>query len=335
LLIEEKQTEFILLETNCPYCSSFNKNNLVKTKDYEMDYNVEFTVSVCIDCGFIYTSIRPEEEVLYKVFYPDNYLCYGVKHKKGLACFIDKVRMGKQAKERASLIKKYFQKKNIKILEVGSATGEFLQFVKNNYGWESEGIEPNEQLAIQCKQEGLNIINSTLENASIKDDYYDVICLFNVLEHLWDPKAALIKLNKSLKKDGIIIAELPNPNSPMRTLFGKHWFLYHLPRHLSHFSEKSLANIMQKTGFYHLKTFKMFRPTVNALSFQYKIKDNIKSKIIKNILNTNNPLIILLSLIVEIINNLFYDSNIVLSVFKKEKTPSIKENTHLITKRIS
>jgi len=292
-----------LLETNCPNCESTSKKTVVMTKDYEIECDYEFTVSECLDCGLMYTSTRPEPEVLYRDFYPDNYLCYGIEHKKGIARFIDSMRMEKQAKERANLIKKFIPGQNVKLLEVGSATGEFLKFAHENYGWEADGVEPNEKLAAQS-----GAINATLEEARLKEDYYDVVCLFNVLEHLWNPREALVKLNKTLKKGGIIVAEVPDIDSPMRKFFQEHWFLYHLPRHLTHFSRKSLSDLMQKTGFKHVKTCKQFRPTVNALSLQYRTK----------VLSAANPLVLAFSIPFEIIHNTFYNSNIMLAIYEKD-----------------
>ena len=311
-----------LIRTNCPRCGSFGSIRIVTTPDYEMSVQSPFEVGQCLNCHFIYSSVRPDYKTLFSRFYPDDYLCYGSK-QNWFVSMVDKQRMRRQALQRFNLIKKYFPLSKNKVLEVGCATGEFLK-VCFQHGNEVHGIEPNNKLSDSLKKSGINVINNTLEEATVKDNSFDLICLFNVFEHLWDPVYSLYKLNSLLKTGGILVLEVPDFDSPWRKIFHHYWFLYHLPRHLSHFTRNQLNELMVEFGFRNEAILKQFRPTVNALSLKYAVQAHFQNKFIKCIFKENNPVILGMAIFFELFSNLFFNSNQMLCIYKKNNNVEIK-----------
>lgn len=309
---------FPLIRVNCARCGGWDAERVMQTPDYELHIEAPFEISLCRGCGHITTSVRPDYETLFSKFYPDDYLCYG--GKGGVAGFIDRMRMEAQASQRAKMIKIFIgPQRSVKLLEVGCATGEFLKACRRSFGWDVTGIEPNRRWSDALNREGYPVISSTLEDAEIPLGQFDVVSLFNVLEHLWDPVCSLKRINRMLKAGGLVVAEIPDFDSLSRKWFGKHWFMYHLPRHLSHFTETSLRGLMNECGFEKTAMVKQFRPTVNVLSFQYAVHDKIKIGPLRSFLSAQNPAMIAAGFFFEMVQNTVGQSNVVAAIFRKTR----------------
>jgi len=307
---------FPLVRVNCARCGGWDAGTIVRTPDYELHIDAPFEISLCRTCGHIYTSLRPDPDTLLATFYPDDYLCYGVAG--GVAGIIDRKRREAQAAERAELVRKFAGgQAPVRLLEIGCATGEFLKVCRRRFGWEVAGVEPNRRLGDALRGEGYTVVPSTLEDAELPAGQYDVVSLFNVLEHLWDAAYSLKRINRLLRPGGLLVVEIPNFDSSARLRFGKYWFLYHLPRHLSHFTRESLAGLMRECGFEEVVHLKQFRPTVNVLSLQYAVHDTVPFDPVRWFLSAKNPVMIAAGILFEITQNTLGDSNILTAVFRK------------------
>jgi len=312
-----------IIRVNCSQCGGWNSEMIIKTPDYELNTKEQYEVSRCLSCRNIYTSVRPDIATLFTKHYPDDYICYGGKEKSSIIN-IDHIRMYSQALQRAKILTKYLPKKSeVRMLEIGCATGEFLKVGSQKFGWKVTGIEPNKKLSDKLSKEGFQIINSVMENAEISIDYYDAVCLFNVFEHLWDCAYSLRRINNFLKPDGLVVIEIPDFDAAARKVFGKYWFLYHLPRHLSHFNRESLNSLMKEIGFEPVAILKQFRPTVNALSLKYWAREKIKSRIMKKFITQSNPLIMGIGILLELFFSIYGNSNHIIAIYRKKKTVEV------------
>ena len=307
-----------LVQVNCARCGSWESEELIRAPDYELHVDIQFAVSMCRECAHIYTSIRPDYQTLFTRFYADNYMCYGAKTGSRIVDFINRTRIETQARQRAQFARKYLGgQEPVRLLEVGCATGEFLRVCRQRFDWEVTGIEPNRNLSDALRQGGFQAVPSTLEEAALPAEGYDIVCLFNVLEHLWDPIYSLKRVNQSLMPGGIVVAELPTFDSWTRRFFGKYWFLYHLPRHLSHFTRKSLTSAMAECGFEKVDILQQFRPTVNILSFQYMVHDKIHLPLVRGFCSSRNPLMLLAGVPFESLQYVTGNANTITGVFRK------------------
>lgn len=100
------------------------------------------------------------------------------------------------------------KKKPKSLLEIGAGDGEFLSIVKNVVP-NVVGSEYNSQARKKCLQKGLNVLG---EDISLIDSKFDLICHFEVLEHVFDTKTLMEKSVKLLKKGGALIIGAPNPD---------------------------------------------------------------------------------------------------------------------------
>ena len=155
-----------------------------------------------------------------------------------------------------------------KLLDVGSGTGDFLSVCQKD-SWEVVGVEPNKKArAISLK----NDVNVYCDLHSVKEDNFDVITLWHVLEHVKDLTSYIETLKSKLSPNGILLIAVPNYKSYDATYYKEHWAAYDVPRHLWHFSQKSIQTLCSHFSMHLEKTIPMKFDSfyVSLLSEKYK-----------------------------------------------------------------
>ena len=149
-------------------------------------------------------------------------------------------------------IDKKFENK-AEILDVGCGWGLALQFFKKK-GYDCYGFDPaKEAVEYGCKK-GLKIKHAGLKSLDVFDGKkFDIISLFNVLEHMSDPVEVIKQIKKIIKKNGILVIDVPNEFNEFQ-LSGRDthklndWWIAP-PNHLNYFSRDSLVNLLEKFDF--------------------------------------------------------------------------------------
>jgi 2-polyprenyl-3-methyl-5-hydroxy-6-metoxy-1,4-benzoquinol methylase len=140
-------------------------------------------------------------------------------------------------------------KKGGAILDIGCSSGGFLSTL-NTAKWKLHGIEIAPETAEKARlATGAEVFIGEATEAPFLPNSFDVITCFDVLEHVYDPRQFLSKVQEWLKPGGIYYVMLPNIDSWESRMFGSYWYGLELPRHLFHFSPKSLSNVMNSLGF--------------------------------------------------------------------------------------
>ena len=135
------------------------------------------------------------------------------------------------------------------ILDIGCSYGYFLDVARSR-GWAPMGIEIGEYAAKFAQTRlALKVYNSDFMLSEIPFDYFDVVTLWNVLEHLDDPIAVFRKINMSLKRRGLVVFTTGDTGSYIRKLQGTRWRAFIPPIHLANYNVKSIRRLLEKTGF--------------------------------------------------------------------------------------
>lgn len=173
-------------------------------------------------------------------------------------------------KSKEKLISKYINHSNKSILDIGSGTGSFLEYL-NSKGWHSIGVEPNEKA--KRLSDAKNVI-SVKNSSKIQNHTFDVISMWHVLEHVEDLKHQFQEFERLLNPEGIIVIAVPNYKSYDASYYKNFWAAYDVPRHIWHFSESSMKKISKKYGFQLIATKPMWFDSfyVSLLSEKYKTK---------------------------------------------------------------
>jgi SAM-dependent methyltransferase len=138
------------------------------------------------------------------------------------------------------------------VLDLGCSSGGFLASLKGS-SWKLFGIEMSEKVAKQAEnRSGAEVFVGDILDAPFLPNSFDAITCFHVFEHLYEPRAVLAKVSEWLKPGGIFYTMMPNIDSAGARIFGSYWYSLELPRHLYHFSPKSLKNVASLAGLHEV-----------------------------------------------------------------------------------
>lgn len=142
-----------------------------------------------------------------------------------------------------------------KIFDVGAATGYFLDLAKS-HGWQTSGTEISEYAAGVANGRGHKIFCLGLEQLELTEKF-DVITMWDVLEHVADPAAYLTKTSDLLNSDGLLAINTVDRGSVFARILGLHWHLIVPPEHLNFYSLKNLKILLDQAGFEIIKVSKV------------------------------------------------------------------------------
>jgi 2-polyprenyl-3-methyl-5-hydroxy-6-metoxy-1,4-benzoquinol methylase len=157
------------------------------------------------------------------------------------------------------------------LLDFGCGTGDFLEIAQKN-SWNVSGIEPNEKARSIANKKTNDSVFDANHFFNLKENSFEVISLWHVLEHLPDLDAHIIQLKKLLQADGTLIIAVPNFKSYDANHYKEFWAAYDVPRHLWHFSKTAISKLMSKHNFevVEIHPMKFDAYYVSLLSEKYK-----------------------------------------------------------------
>jgi 2-polyprenyl-3-methyl-5-hydroxy-6-metoxy-1,4-benzoquinol methylase len=139
-------------------------------------------------------------------------------------------------------------------LDVGCGNGDFLELAKKA-GWEPFGVEPSDGAANFARSRGLDVVCGTLESAGYAAGLFDVVTMWDVLEHLPEPRRAAEEVHRLLTAGGFLVIRVPNTDFQLlkafvrETIFRGQRVSLQGNYHLNHFSPTSLRRLLMSTGF--------------------------------------------------------------------------------------
>jgi 2-polyprenyl-3-methyl-5-hydroxy-6-metoxy-1,4-benzoquinol methylase len=134
-----------------------------------------------------------------------------------------------------------------KLLDVGCHLGMFLEVARER-GWDVTGVEPSAWSVEQARGAGLDVRHGTLETVHFPDESFDVVTMWDVVEHLPDPAAELRRMHRVLRPDGLLALSTMNVDALFPRLAGRRWPWY-MQMHLVYFSRRTLHNMLTKAGY--------------------------------------------------------------------------------------
>jgi SAM-dependent methyltransferase len=137
------------------------------------------------------------------------------------------------------------------MLEIGCAGGHFLSYARE-CGWNVTGVELNTDMAGRARINfGLDVHSLSVEDlpGPLVGQRFDVVYMSHVLEHLLEPDSALGKIRKLLSPDGALVLRVPNLDSFLFRLLGRHYVELYPDVHLFHYNRRSLTRLLAREGF--------------------------------------------------------------------------------------
>lgn len=235
----------------------------LKTKDFAVT-GKEFKLLLDERRQLLATSPQPADLETY--YQSKNYISHTDANKSFTEKLYQKVKK-LSLWMKVQLINKYANG-NKRLLDVGAGTGDFLLAAANS-GWRVEGVEPNRDARLRSREKRMEL-HSNLDGLGYKK--FQVITLWHVLEHLPDLENQILKFIQLLEDDGSLIIAVPNYKSWDANHYKEFWAAYDVPRHLWHFSRRSIQELFAAQGMKVSATRPMFFDAfyVSLLSEKYK-----------------------------------------------------------------
>jgi 2-polyprenyl-3-methyl-5-hydroxy-6-metoxy-1,4-benzoquinol methylase len=224
--------------THCPICKTAEPA-------FYFNYNATQSIYKCNQCALQFLSPQLDDMALTKLYSENYYIAWGlkgdaenesIKHMK-ISTF----------NLRLDLISKF--RKSGKILDVGCATGYFLEAAKTK-GYESYGVEFSDYSANIAKTKfgDGHIFKGTLEQSHFENGMFDVITMSDLIEHVRNPIETLQKAHRLLSENGIIMIMTPDTGSLSYKLMKQKWTHYKL-EHFYYFNQKAIQQAALQSSF--------------------------------------------------------------------------------------
>jgi SAM-dependent methyltransferase len=135
-----------------------------------------------------------------------------------------------------------------KVLDIGCGRGLLLNKLRER-GWEPRGTELSEEAAAYARHKlNLPVTTEELRECRFPGEEFDLVILWHVLEHVQEPRAMLEEVSRILKPGGVLLVAVPNFGSYEARRTGPGWFHLDVPRHLTHFTPRTLGEALGLAG---------------------------------------------------------------------------------------
>ena len=261
----------------CPCCGSKSIISVLSVKDYTVS-NEFFKVLECKDCSVRFTQGIANEEHIGRYYQSENYISHSDTNKgiiNKLYHYVRNITLKNKYKTVCTQTKKTVGN----LLDIGAGTGAFAFFMQTAK-WNVTGLEPDVTARNVAYNKFKLILQSPEELFNLPENNFDAITMWHVLEHVHNLDGYLKAFGKLLKSEGKLFIAVPNYMSYDAGHYKEYWAAYDVPRHLYHFSPKSIELLAANYGMTVTAIKPMWYDSfyISMISEQYK---NGKGNLVK------------------------------------------------------
>ena len=218
----------------------------------------------CSRCRFAQVNEEPSHETLQELYSGD----YFDKGKYG-----DPENQKRENRRRLEFLEKIGLRQGSKILDAGCATGDFLTAATELDRW---GIDISPEAVAQAQEANPDIATQIsacrAEELPFEDASFDAVVLWDVIEHLWDPRTTCEHLTRLIRPGGFLVLSTPDIGALTARLMGTRWAFMTPPEHLGFFSTPSFRWLLERElGLTTISSF-LAGKWVNAGFLSYKLR---------------------------------------------------------------
>lgn len=208
----------------------------------------DWPIEQCRRCGLVFANPRaPQADILRRYdaeYFWNEYLpAAGAPGGKVEMRFLDE-----RYADILSVIRRHAPQGR-RLFEIGSGAGLFLKAAERA-GWDVSGVELSEAGAGFAREHlGLQVTTGRVEEVAVPDGSVDVVTMFDVIEHLFDPRAILVQARRLVAPGGAIVITTPNYDSLSRYALGIDWAMLAPTEHMYYFTERTLAELLKVSGW--------------------------------------------------------------------------------------
>lgn len=191
----------------------------------------------CLDCRMIYENPRFPEEVILGGYLSSE----EGGHDSQYAMRVESFWRG------LTSVRAHMPPRGARVLDIGTAGGAFLEAARR-FGYDAKGLEPSRFLVEQARKRGLDVQQGTIDDQGFPPASFDMVCLWDVLEHIPNPKDTLRKIKPLLKGSGVLLVNYPDIGTWLAKIAGRR-FWWIISVHLHHFTRETIRRVFECAGF--------------------------------------------------------------------------------------
>ncbi len=265
---------------NCPVCLQGPVHILFPVVDNSVSKE-QFEVWICDNCTAAFTQDVPDSSAIGRYYASENYISHS-DTREGIVNKIYHQVRNITLKRKRKLVERETGMLGGKVLDIGAGTGAFANEMKQA-GWDVTALEPDGNARqVAGKNYGMKL---EPESALFDlDERYDAITLWHVLEHIHQLHEYGEQFKRLLKPGGKLFIAVPNYESADAKFYGPAWAAWDVPRHLYHFTARSMRSFLLLHGLHVLSMKPMWFDSfyVSMLSEPYKTgKQNLPRAVFK------------------------------------------------------
>ncbi|MDR1079917.1 MAG: class I SAM-dependent methyltransferase [Deltaproteobacteria bacterium] len=198
----------------------------------------------CPSCGLIYVSLILREDVMLRYWREE--LAWMSVLNSGPQEELDRLKFA-YGLEAAEAWRKGAAGPG-KLLDMGAGNGTFVR-VAGEMGWNATALEINTESAQSMLDEGIRVIVKPLEISDLPHGSFDLVTLWEVLEHLAEPRQTLASIAPLFSEGGLLLILVPNAGSLVTRILHEKSNTFGGHSHLNHFTAESLARLLESLGY--------------------------------------------------------------------------------------
>jgi len=188
----------------------------------------------------VHVADRPSDEEL-RAIYGETYFAPSK--------YADEDTLRAESDRRLNLLRRFVPPGNgRKVLDAGCATGDFIMHAKSLY--DMAGVDISEKAIevarLRNPEFSDRIRAGSLESCDLMNEQFDAICLWDVIEHVWDPITVCRRLLDRLRPGGYLLLSTPAADAPVARALGRFWAFMTPPEHLSFLTSRSARHLFER-----------------------------------------------------------------------------------------
>ncbi len=287
-----------LIPVPCDFCGATAAETVLTGRDRLLSLPGEFPVVRCLSCGLSRTDPQPTPETL-GAAYPEGYeihdagvvipaapagfLRFALVNFRGYppgdpSGWLSRLVHAPRAKRLLAhrrMVGYVPYRGQGRLLDLGCGSGRYVARM-GAAGWLAEGLDAVPRAVAEGRAKGLSLSVGTLPGTEIEAGSFDVVTMWHVLEHVPSPLATLRAVRDVLKPGGVLHLVCPLFDSLAAKWTGAAWYGLDVPRHLTHFTRKTLTRHLTEAGFATTGVRPFRRPAFLSRSFRALAEDTAR-----------------------------------------------------------